>query len=210
MDFNIFIAIGIGVASAFYFGPAFWVLLETSLTKGIRAALAFDIGVVFADIVFIIICYFGLSKSDSLFENNKQALFILGGAVLLIYGIVSWINRGKQEKRDAVIKNVKGGYAGLIIKGFLLSFMNIMVFFYWLSVSTSLNAAANPIKFFSFFSVVVAAYLITDLFKIGFANRFSSLLTDKRIKSFKSVIAIILIVFGSVLVYAGSTGNTGV
>tara|TARA_B100001109_G_C18681022_1_gene388705 strand:+ start:54 stop:686 length:633 start_codon:yes stop_codon:yes gene_type:complete len=210
VDFNIFIAIGIGVASAFYFGPAFWVLLETSLTKGIRAALAFDIGVVFADIVFIIICYFGLSKSDSLFENNKQALFILGGAVLLIYGIVSWINRGKQEKRDAVIKNVKGGYAGLIIKGFLLSFMNIMVFFYWLSVSTSLNAAANPIKFFSFFSVVVAAYLITDLFKIGFANRFSSLLTDKRIKSFKSVIAIILIVFGSVLVYAGSTGNTGV
>ena len=210
MDFNIFIAIGIGVASAFYFGPAFWVLLETSLTKGIRAALAFDIGVVFADIVFIIICYFGLSKSESLFENNKQALFILGGAVLLIYGVVSWINRGKQEKRDAVIKNVKGGYAGLIIKGFLLSFMNIMVFFYWLSVSTSLNAADNPIKFFSFFSVVIAAYLITDLFKIGFANRFSSLLTDKRIKSFKSVIAIILIVFGSVLVYAGSTGNTGV
>jgi len=209
VDFNIFIAIGIGVASAFYFGPAFWVLLETSLTKGIRAALAFDIGVVFADIVFIIICYFGLSKSDSLFENNKQALFILGGAVLLIYGIVSWINRGKQEKRDAVIKSVKGGYAGLIIKGFLLSFMNIMVFFYWLSVSTSLNAAANPIKFFSFFSVVIAAYLITDLFKIGFANRFSSLLTDKRIKSFKSVIAIILIVFGSVLVYAGSTGNMG-
>ena len=209
MDFNIFIAIGIGVASAFYFGPAFWVLLETSLTKGIRAALAFDIGVVFADIVFIIICYFGLSKSESLFENNKQALFILGGAALLIYGIVSWINRGKQEKRDAVIKNVKGGYAGLIIKGFLLSFMNIMVFFYWLSVSTSLNAAANPIKFFSFFSVVIAAYLITDLFKIGFANRFSSLLTDKRIKSFKSVIAIILIVFGSVLVYAGSTGNMG-
>lgn len=210
MDFNIFIAIGIGVASAFYFGPAFWVLLETSLTKGIRAALAFDIGVVFADIIFIIICYFGLSKSESLFENNKQALFILGGAVLLIYGVVSWINRGKQEKRDAVIKNIKGGYAGLVIKGFLLSFMNIMVFFYWLSVSTSLNAADNPIKFFSFFSVVIAAYLITDLFKIGFANRFSSLLTDKRIKSFKSVIAIILIVFGSVLVYAGSTGNTGV
>ena len=210
MDFNIFIAISIGVASAFYFGPAFWVLLETSLTKGIRAALAFDIGVVFADIIFIIICYFGLSKSESLFENNKQALFILGGAVLLIYGVVSWINRGKQEKRDAVIKNIKGGYAGLVIKGFLLSFMNIMVFFYWLSVSTSLNAADNPIKFFSFFSVVIAAYLITDLFKIGFANRFSSLLTDKRIKSFKSVIAIILIVFGSVLVYAGSTGNTGV
>ena len=148
MEFNFFIAFGVGVASAFYFGPAFWVLLETSLTKGIRAALAFDFGVILADSIFILICYLGLSKSESLVENNKEALFILGGAALLIYGIVSWINRGKQEKRDTVIKNIKGGYSGLALKGFLLSFMNIMVFFYWLSVSTSINAADKPLKFF--------------------------------------------------------------
>ena len=58
MEFNFFIAFGVGVASAFYFGPAFWVLLETSLTKGIRAALAFDFGVILADSIFILICYF--------------------------------------------------------------------------------------------------------------------------------------------------------
>ena len=210
MEFNFFIAFGVGVASAFYFGPAFWVLLETSLTKGIRAALAFDFGVILADSIFILICYLGLSKSESLVENNKEALFILGGAALLIYGIVSWINRGKQEKRDAVIKNIKGGYSGLALKGFLLSFMNIMVFYYWLSVSTSIKAADKPLKFFSFFSIVIISYFVTDLFKILFANRFSSLLTDNRIKSFKSIIAVILIIFGSVLVVAGSTGNTAV
>jgi len=210
MDFNFFIPIGIGVASAFYFGPAFWVLLETSLTKGIKAALIFDAGVILADVAFITICFFALSKTEMLVENNKQALFIVGGTALFLYGIFSWINRKKEEKKDQLIKNLKGGYLGLAIKGFLLSFLNIMVFIYWLSISTSLNAANNPLKFLSFFSIVISSYFITDLFKIAFANRFSSLLTNNRIKSIKSIISIILIVFGSALIYAGSTGNTGV
>mgnify|MGYP000028206611 CR=1 FL=1 len=209
MDFELYKPIILGVASAFYLGPAFWVLLETSLTKGIRAALAFDLGVIIADVGFITICYFGLSKTESLLEDNGQALFILGGTVLFLYGIVSWIKRGVYEEKTPLVKNIKGGSFGLAAKGFLLSFMNIMVFLYWLFVATTLNAGDNSIKFFSFFSIVIASYFITDLFKIAFASRFSPLLTQKRIKSIKSVIAVILIIFGSVLVYAGSTGNTG-
>lgn len=209
MDFNYFIPVGLGIASAFYLGPAFWVLIETSLTKGIRAALAFDLGVIIADVAFITICYFGLSKTERLVEDNSQALFILGGAALFVYGVVSWIKRDNEEKKEILITDVKGGYFGLAIKGFLLSFMNIMVFLYWIMVATSINAGQKPLKFITFFSIVIASYFITDLFKIAFANRFSSLLTVKRIKSIKSVIATILIIFGLVLVYAGSTGNTG-
>ena len=40
-------------------GPVFWVLLETSITKGFKAAVAFDLGVMFADVCFIGICYLG-------------------------------------------------------------------------------------------------------------------------------------------------------
>ena len=40
-------------------GPVFWILLETSITKGFRAAVAFDLGVIIADTCFITICYLG-------------------------------------------------------------------------------------------------------------------------------------------------------
>ena len=41
---TIFIAISLGVILAFTIGPVFFILIETSITKGIRSALAFDIG----------------------------------------------------------------------------------------------------------------------------------------------------------------------
>ena len=48
--------------------------------------------------------------------------------------------------------------------------------------------------------------LLTSLLRAVFSFQLKIL---KRIKSIKSVIATILIIFGLVLVYAGSTGNTG-
>ena len=43
---DILLAIPLGVILAFTIGPVFFVLLETSVTKGFRAALTFDFGVV--------------------------------------------------------------------------------------------------------------------------------------------------------------------
>ena len=36
-------------------GPVFFVLLETSIRKGVKAAIAFDIGVLLNDILYILI-----------------------------------------------------------------------------------------------------------------------------------------------------------
>ena len=51
-------AIPLGFFLAFMIGPVFFVLIETSITKGIRAAIAFDAGVIIADIIFISVAYF--------------------------------------------------------------------------------------------------------------------------------------------------------
>jgi len=39
-----------GLFLSFMVGPVFFILLETSITKGFRAAMAFDLGVVLGDI----------------------------------------------------------------------------------------------------------------------------------------------------------------
>ncbi len=54
---DILTAIPLGIFLSFLIGPVFFVLLETSAVKGFRAALAFDFGVILADIVFILIAY---------------------------------------------------------------------------------------------------------------------------------------------------------
>ena len=62
-------AIPLGLLLSFMIGPVFFVLLETGATKGFRAGLVFDLGVIFADIIFLVIAYF---SSYQLLENFLQ------------------------------------------------------------------------------------------------------------------------------------------
>ena len=205
MDFNVLTPITIGFFTAFIMGPVFWVLLETSITKGFKAAVAFDLGVMFADVCFIAVCYLG---SFQLLEDeqNKQGLFVLGGTILLIYGMFSWINRNKKNKKQPKIKNFKENYLGLAVKGFAINILNVGVFIFWGGVTIVSSPASGKsfTTFVIFFSIVLLSYFITDLLKISVANKFKNLLTGKGITIVNSVVSLILIISGIVLIIKGN------
>ena len=204
MDFNVLTPITVGFFTAFIMGPVFWVLLETSITKGFKAAVAFDLGVMLADVCFIGVCYLG---SFQLLEEdqNKQGLFVLGGTILLLYGLFSWINRNKKNKDQPEIQESKENYFGLAAKGFAINILNVGVFIFWGGVTIVSSPASGKsfTSFVLFFSIVLLSYFITDLLKISVANRFKSLLTGKGIVIVNSVVSLILIVSGLVLILKG-------
>jgi len=205
VDFSILTPITVGFFTAFIMGPVFWVLLETSITKGFKAAVAFDLGVMFADVCFIGICYLG---SFQLLEDdqNKQGLFVLGGTILLLYGLFSWINRNKKSKDQPEIQESKENYFGLAAKGFAINILNVGVFIFWGGVTIVSSPASGKsfTSFVLFFSIVLLSYFITDLLKISVANRFKSLLTGKGIVIVNSIVSLILIVSGVVLILKGA------
>ena len=204
MDFNILTPITVGFFTAFIMGPVFWVLLETSITKGFKAAVAFDLGVMFADVCFIGVCYLG---SFQLLEDdqNKQGLFVLGGTILLLYGLFSWINRNKKSKDQPEIQESKENYFGLAAKGFAINILNVGVFIFWGGVTIVSSPASGKsfTSFVLFFSIVLLSYFITDLLKISVANRFKSLLTGKGIVIVNSIVSLILVISGVVLILKG-------
>ena len=204
MDFNVLTPITVGFFTAFIMGPVFWVLLETSITKGFKAAVAFDLGVMLADVCFIGVCYLG---SFQLLEEdqNKQGLIVLGGTILLLYGLFSWINRNKKNKEQPEIQESKENYFGLAAKGFAINILNVGVFIFWGGVTIVSSPASGKsfTSFVLFFSIVLLSYFITDLLKISVANRFKSLLTGKGILIVNSVVSLILIVSGLVLILKG-------
>ena len=85
-------AVPLGFFVAFMIGPVFFMLLETSITKGFRAAIAFDLGVIFSDIMLISLAYF---SSYQLLENlsNQPGLYVFGGTILAAYGIISLLKK---------------------------------------------------------------------------------------------------------------------
>ena len=204
MDFNVLTPITVGFFTAFIMGPVFWVLLETSITKGLKAAVAFDLGVMFADVCFIGVCYLG---SFQLLEDeqNKQGLFVLGGTILLLYGLFSWINRAKKNKENLDLQESKENYFGLAAKGFAINILNVGVFIFWGGVTIVSSPASGKsfTSFVLFFSIVLLSYFITDLLKISVANRFKTLLSGKGIVIVNSIISLILVVSGVVLILKG-------
>ena len=204
MDFNVLTPITVGFFTAFIMGPVFWVLLETSITKGFKAAVAFDLGVMLADVCFIGVCYLG---SFQLLEDdqNKQGLFVLGGTILLIYGIFSWINRAKKNKENLDLQESKENYFGLAVKGFAINILNVGVFIFWggITIVSSPASGKSFTTFVLFFSIVLLSYFITDLLKISVANRFKSLLTGKGVVIVNSIVSLILVISGVVLILKG-------
>ena len=204
MDFNVLTPVTIGFFTAFIMGPVFWVLLETSITKGFKAAIAFDLGVMFADVCFIGVCYLG---SFQLLEDeqNKQGLFVLGGTILLLYGLFSWLNRNKKTKDQPEINESKENYFGLAVKGFAINILNVGVFIFWggITIVSSPASGKSFTTFILFFSIVLLSYFLTDILKISVANRFKSLLTGKGIVIVNSIISLILVISGVVLIIKG-------
>ena len=114
-------AIPLGFLLSFMIGPVFFVLLETSATRGFRAGLALDMGVILADILFLTIAYF---SSFQLLENlsNQPGLYVFGGAILLVYGLTI-VFRSDFKAKSPRIETRGSDYLGLFVKGFLLNFI---------------------------------------------------------------------------------------
>ena len=84
-------------------GPVFFVLLETSIRRGMRAGLALDLGVLISDLVYIMIAYVFYSEVSALMSGENQGLLkLIGGILFLIYGVVTWFKKPKEVKVDAV------------------------------------------------------------------------------------------------------------
>jgi threonine/homoserine/homoserine lactone efflux protein len=118
-----------GLFLSFMVGPVFFILLETSITKGFRAAIVFDFGVVLGDIFFIAVAYLGSYRLIQSLKD-KPALFIFGGIIMLAYGLISFVRLRNEEKIDdeEIDRDIiKRNYGSLFVKGFLLNVINIGV-----------------------------------------------------------------------------------
>ncbi|WP_433779641.1 LysE family translocator [Flavobacterium anhuiense] len=196
-----------GLVLSFMVGPVFFVLLETSITKGFRAAIVFDLGVVLGDIFFIAIAYLGSYRLISSLKDDP-ALFIFGGIIMLTYGIISFVKLKKEEKiNDEEIDRdiLKRNYGSLFVKGFLLNVINIGVLGFWLAVIISVGPKLDmqTPRMMTFFTAVIITYLLIDCAKILLAKQLKTKMTPTNILKIKKGISVVLMIFGFALVIQG-------
>lgn len=190
-------AIPLSLLLVFSTGPVFFVIVETSITKGAKQAFCVDIGAVIADIIFILIALFSAqSLRNSLVENSRW--FIIGGIVLCAFGLFSLLSLMRQKKTFAfqVEKLPKGNHFFYIAKGFVLNIINIGTFLFW--VGLVVFGAG-----FWFFVYVLLIYLLFDIVKIFLAKQLKTILTPRVIYKLKQLVHIIILGFGLFFIFQG-------
>ncbi len=204
---DILSALPFSVLLIFATGPLFFLILETSITKGIKPAFLIDLGAVFADAVFVTVAFLGTKSLLTDIKDNPN-LYILGGVLLLVYAVISTITTIK--KKEEIIENEEIEPRGFhlfsyFLKGFFLNIINVGTFLFWLgllvSIAPSLELETSRIVVF--FSTVMLGYLFLGFIKIVLAKQLSRTLTQPVIYKIRIFVCFILVVFGIYFIYQG-------
>ncbi len=199
-------AIGIGVFLAFMLGPVFFMLIQTSILKGFRAAFAFDLGVISADALFLFLAYF---SSRTLLTDVKDNpwLYYIGGVIMSVYGAITFYKKKTKEivMDEKLVVPTTSRYPALFAKGFLLNFINVGVLGFWLGMVVVFGAEfqMDGKMVFQFFALVILAYLATDIGKILLAKKLRQKMTPSITYKMKRGMGIILFLFGISLIVKG-------
>ena len=202
-------AILLGIVLSFTIGPVFFTILEISVSKGFKAAVFFNIGVVFSEVVFFAVAYASTSNLLNSIQENPSWK-ILGGVLLAFYASITLLgmyqNKEKKEQQNLfkspppspnLIKN--------LIKGFGLNIINFAVLVFWILIVANYAPGFqdSQYKMIVFFLVIVGTYFTIDLGKIYLAQQLKTSLTDSVITKIKLIVNAIILIIGLVLIFEG-------
>ncbi len=208
----VFKAVFTGLILSLMIGPAFFLLLETSIKKGVRAALAFDLGILISDIIYIIIAYLFYGEVAKLVAGkHTELLKAIGGALFIIYGVVSFFKKSKVQTQEEIdnLSNTSKDYLIQFLKGLMLNLVNPMVIFYWFSVMAlgTEHGADSWLDNLLFIGVLLITFFSIDVLKIIGAKKLRPFITDQLLGSLNRITGSILFLFGVVLLLQGILKN---
>ena len=201
-------AIFLGIILAFTIGPVFFTILEISVSKGFKAAVFFNIGVVFSEIVFFAIAY---ASTSSLLESIQEnpSWKILGGVLLSFYAGITLLGIYQNKTEEGLYSIDTGSESPNLIKnmvrGFLLNIINFAVLVFWILIVANYGPGFQDTeyKMFLFFLTIVGTYFSIDLGKIYLAQQLKSSLTRAVITKIKIVVNSVILIIGIVLIFKG-------
>lgn len=191
----IFSAIVLGIMlSLVFIGPIFFLLIETSFSRGHRHALALDLGVIAADILCIGASYFASQDIVNIIDKHP-GFYRITALIIFVYGIYMMVTKTQMHIANEK-KIISQNYGKTFMNGFLFNLLNVGVILFWLVTVISVrNQYPDTSSFFIYIGLVIATYLSIDLIKIFLAKQFHYKLTQKLANAIRRGVGIILIIF---------------
>jgi len=196
-----------GFLLSFLLGPAFFVLIETSIKKGFKSAVFLDLGILLSDAIYLLASLFVAEKINSWLNENSYIKYI-AGSIFILLGLISiYRNYSNLKTENNQSNNLSGVETNtdsmvyplqLIIKGLGLNAINPGVLVFWIAACTYATNELNfeGIQLMYYFGTTLITMFSIDLLKIYFSSKLKTTLTNKTISILGISIGCLLIFFG--------------
>lgn len=207
--------IGYGLLLSIMVGPAFFILIETSITKGIKSALYLDLGVLISDLVYVIIAFMFFQEVSALMEGDNRNIFkLIGGSAFIMFGIFNLLKAKNvlphhTTNMDKASELRASNHVMMMLKGFMINFLNPGVIFYWLTLMSLLPEPSPDLRIghiyvqIIYISLILITFFGIDVLKIIGAKKLKEFLTPSWIRIVNLVLGSILILFGLLFLIQG-------
>lgn len=187
--------IALGLLLSVLIGPVFFLLIKTSIYDGFKSAMYLELGICFSDAVCIFLSYLGLA--NLLQEPSYRPIVSwVGGIVLIIFGIVTFRQKVKINKKLAIAK--RDDFIKLMLRGFLFNITNPSVIFFWIgAVGIAVNQfQGNKIHISSYFISTLAVVVLIDVIKAKLAMRLSKSMNEAKLSMLSKIAGTGILLFG--------------
>lgn len=188
-------AVGLGfMLSLVFIGPIFFLLIETSFSRGPKHAIALDIGVILADILCIVAAYYSSEDLVHLIDKHP-GFYRITALIIFVYGIYMMVTKTQMHIPNEE-KFISQSYIKTLLNGFLFNLLNVGVILFWLVTVISVrNQYPDKSNFFLYLGLVIATYLVIDLIKIFLAKQFHYKLTQRLANTIRKGVGVVLLIF---------------
>lgn len=165
----------LGITVSISLGPALVALLQTSIKHGIKTGIILALGIFTSDFFVVVGAYFGASQI--VINPTTHIIFgLIGGMVLIIFGIISIIRKVNLKEQVGVITEIKVKRPGVFryyFKGFILNIANPGVWAFWITSVLAIASSyrGQKLAITIFFAGTLGTILTTDILKCILANK---------------------------------------
>ena len=170
--------VAIGVLISAPMGPIGMLCIQRTLNKGRWPAFYTGIGAAISDIIYCLLVGLGISFITDFIEQNQFALQILGGIVLIAFGVYLFRKNPTRSLKPA--EETGNNFWSNLVTGFFFTFSNPLILFFIIGLFARFNFIQQEYQayhyiagYLSIFIGALAWWYIVTLFVNSVRNHFN-------------------------------------
>lgn len=155
-------------------GPILVIIIQNTLSKGIRHGFWTVAGIWFSDLLFLSLSYFLLSRIITIQQNSffTESIGLFGGIIIMIIGIGILLAKPKPLNFDGPVPNKNIDALKSFVQGFSVNTFNPFTITFWTGAASTSIARSEwtTLDDVIFLVTILIMIIMTDSLKVYFAN----------------------------------------